>query len=132
MRIGAAVFADHMSKAAKTIIGFAVYMTLTGLVLIISPNTLFAILGLPLTDEPWIRLLGMFMIVVSYYYCRTAQSEAQEFFRATVHGRAAMGLFLVYLACTGAGGVLILFACGEWLGAALTWFALRSSPVPGR
>jgi hypothetical protein len=122
----------NMSKAAKTIVGFAIYMALTGLVLIVSPNTLFAILRLPLTQEPWIRLLGMFMIIVSYYYYRTALSEAQEFFRATVHGRTVIGFFLVYLACTGAGWPLILFACGEWLGAILTWLALRSSPVAGR
>ena len=102
-------------------------MGLTGLILVVSPNTLLGVLGLPLTEDPWIRVLGMFMIAVSYYYYRSAQSEATEFFRATVLGRTAMGLFLSWLAFTSTGLVLLLFALGEWLGAAATWLALRSS-----
>lgn len=117
-----------MSKAAKTIVAFAIYMTLTGILLAIAPNTLLGILRLPLTQEPWIRLLGVFMIIVSYYYIRTARSEAVAFFQATVHGRLAIGVFLVWLAFTGAGWVLALFAVGEWIGAAITWMALRSEP----
>ena len=113
-----------MSTAAKTIIGFGIYMALTGLALAVSPNTLFGLLGLPPTHEPWVRILGMFMMIVSYYYYRTALSEAEAFFRATIHGRTVIGLFLVYLALTGAGLVLILFAVGEWIGAAITWWAL--------
>jgi hypothetical protein len=116
-----------MSKAAKTIVGFAIYMALTGIILATSPNTLLAILHLPLTHEPWIRLLGVFMIIVSYYYYRTALTEATGFFRATVHGRTAMGFFLVWLALTELGWVLVLFAFGEWIGAGATWLALRSS-----
>jgi uncharacterized membrane protein len=114
-----------MSTAAKTIIVFGIYMAVTGLILVVSPNTLFNIIGLPPTDEPWVRILGMFMMIVAYYYYRTVQSENEAFFRATIHGRTTIGFFLVYLALTGAGMVLILFAVGEWIGAALTWWALR-------
>ena len=126
MRIGATALTNDMSKTAKTIVGFAIYMALTGLTLVLSPNTLLAILRLPLTHEPWIRLLGAFMVVVGYYYLRTVQSNTTAFFRATVHGRTAIGFFLVYLALTGAGWILILFAVGEWIGAAWTWMALRT------
>ena len=115
-----------MSRAARTIVGFGIYMALTGIVLLASPNSLLAILRLPLTHEPWIRLLGMFMVIVSYYYYRTAVSEATGFFRATIHGRTAIGFFLVWLGLTGAGCVLILFALAEWAGAFATWTALRS------
>ena len=120
-----------MSRTAKTIIAFAIYMALTGIALVVSPNTLLALLRLPLTQEPWIRLLGMFMIIVSYYYYRTARSEVTEFFRATVHGRTVIGIFMIWLGLTQAGWVLVLFALGEWLGAAITWLALRSSPRGG-
>lgn len=115
-----------MSKAAKTIFVFGIYMALTGIVLVISPNTLFGILGLPPTNEPWIRLLGFFMIMVSYYYYRTARGEATGFFQATIHGRTAIGFFLLYLALTGSGLILVLFSVGEWIGALATWLALRS------
>ena len=115
-----------MSKAAKTIVGFAIYMALIGIVLLASPNTLLGILRLSLTREPWIRILGMFMVIVGYYYYRTAVSEATAFFRATIHGRITIGLFLVWLVLNGTGWVLFLFALGEWIGAFATWLALRS------
>ncbi len=124
--IGAATIGETMSKAAKTIVVFAIYMALTGIILLASPNTLLGILRLPLTHEPWIRLLGMFMVIVGYYYYRTAVSEATAFFRATIHGRLTIGLFLVCLGLSGAGLVLVLFALGEWIGAMATWLALRS------
>jgi uncharacterized membrane protein len=119
-----------MSIAAKTIIGFGIYMGLTGLTLAVAPNTLFGLLGLPPTSEPWVRILGVFMMIVSYYYYRAAQSEATGFFHATVHGRITIGLYLVYLGVTGVGLVLVLFAVGEWIGAIATWLALRSAPRP--
>jgi hypothetical protein len=118
-----------MSKAAKTIVVFGIYMAVTGAILALSPNTLLGLLGLQPTTEPWIRLLGMFMIIVAFYYYRTAQSEAVGFFSATVNGRTMMGFFMVWLGLTSIGWILVLFACGEWLGAGLTWLALRSSPT---
>lgn len=117
-----------MSSAAKTIAGFALYMTPVGAILVVAPNFLLPLLGLPPTDEPWIRILGMFMIVVSYYYYRAATSEATEFFRATVHGRTVMALFLAYLGIVGAP-VLVLFAAAELLGAVITALALRAHPA---
>ncbi|HMJ04628.1 MAG TPA: hypothetical protein VK474_00095 [Chthoniobacterales bacterium] len=120
-----------MSAAAKTIVLFGIYMAVTGLTLVVAPNTLLGILQLPLTQEPWIRLLGMFMIIVAFYYYRTAQSEAAAFFRATVYGRTVMGFFMVWLGLTTIGWVLAVFAVGEWIGAGATWLALRSSAGGG-
>ena len=128
-----------MSRPAKTIVAFALYMASTGAILVSMPNFLLRLLGLPLTDEPWIRVLGMFMVIVAYYYFRAAQSEAAEFFRATVLGRTLMGLFLAYLGVSiDGGGVLVLFGAAELVGAAATALALRprsaslSSPALGR
>jgi|SRR5688572_19799867 hypothetical protein len=118
-----------MSRAARTIVGFGIYMALTGLTLVIAPNVLLELLGLPPTTEAWLRILGMFMIIVAYYYYRTAVSEATEFFRATVHGRTTMALFLTGLAVTGmTGSVLVLLGLVELAGAVATALALRSSP----
>jgi hypothetical protein len=116
-----------MSKAAKTIVAFGIYMALTGLFLVVAPNTLLALVHLPPSHDGWIRLLGMFMIIVAFYYLRTAGSEVPAFFRATVYGRTFMGFFMVWLGLTQIGWVLAAFAVPEWIGAAATWFALRSS-----
>jgi hypothetical protein len=108
-------------------IGFGIYMAATGLVLAVAPNVLLPLLGLPPTDEPWIRLLGAFMIVVAYYYYRCAIAEQVAFFRATVHGRMAIAIFLLGLAVVLPATVLVLFAAMEVAGALVTARALGSS-----
>lgn len=117
-----------MSRAARTIVVFGIYMALVGAILVVAPNVLLTILGLPSTDEPWIRILGLFMVVVAYYYYRAAASEATAFFRATVHGRTVMALFLAVLGMSGAR-VLILFGAAELTGAIATALALRARPA---
>lgn len=115
-----------MSSAARTIVAFGLYMALVGAILVAVPNVLLTLVGLPPTAEAWIRVLGMFMVIVAYYYYRTALSEATEFFRATVYGRTAMALFLTGLAVSGmTGPVLVLFGLAELAGAVATALALR-------
>ena len=122
-----------MSTAARTIVAFAIYMALVGVILVVAPNLLLTLLRLPPTDEPWIRILGLMMVIVSYYYWRAAASEATAFFQATVHGRTAMAVFLVLLGITGAR-ILVLFGMAELAGAVATALALRAqsaAPLPG-
>lgn len=114
-----------MSNAARTIVAFAIYMALVGAVLVAAPNVLLGVLGLPATSEPWIRILGLMTVIMSYYYWRAAASEATAFFQATVAGRTAMAAFLVLLGVTGAR-VLVLFGMAELAGAVATALALRA------
>jgi hypothetical protein len=117
-----------MSAAARTMIAFAVYIAITGATLLVAPNALLALVGLPPTQEIWLRVLGMQIVVVAYYYYRASVSEATGFFRATVLGRTAMGVFLTGLAVTGmTGPALVLFGLLEFAGAIWTGLALRSS-----
>ncbi len=48
-----------MSKAAFTVKVFGVYLFVLGLILLVSPNTLLSIFGIPETTEVWIRVLGV-------------------------------------------------------------------------
>lgn len=115
------------SSAAKSLVGFAIYMTLSGLTLVLVPNVLLGIVRLPPTNEVWLRVLGMFMVIVSYYYLQAARSEATPFFRATVRGRTLMALFLAVLAFSGPSLLgLLAFALFEFLGAMWTAASLRS------
>jgi hypothetical protein len=117
-----------MSSAAKTMVAFGVYMALVGAILAAYPNALLGLLGLPPTEEVWLRILGLFMVIVAYYYYVGARSEATAFFRATVAGRAVMAIFLAFLGLSGAAGtVLVLFGGAELLGAVATGMALRSA-----
>ena len=117
-----------MTTAAKTIVAFGIYMSLNGTFLVVAPGLLLPLLGLSPNDAPLLRLLGMFTVIVSYYYYRTAMAESTAFFRATVHGRMAMALFMTALwLWYAAAPVLMVFAVIEITGAMATALALRSS-----
>lgn len=117
-----------MTAAARTIVAFGIYMSVNGTALVVAPDLLLPLLGLSRMDAPLIRLLGMFTVIVSYYYYRTAMAESTEFFRATVHGRTAMALFMTALwFWYAAAPALLLFALVEFAGAMATALALHSA-----
>ena len=116
-----------MASAATTIKLFGVYVILTGLTLLLTPNLLLALFGTPEAKEIWIRVLGALAIVVGYYYWACAAGNARAFFAASVQGRFlffALGLALIVLA--GAPWTLALFGLVDVAGAVWTLAALRA------
>lgn len=115
-----------MHSAALSIKAFGVYVILTGLTLAIAPNALLAVLGLPLTTEIWIRVVGVLAAVLGYYYWACAVANTRAFFRASLAGRigfCAACISLVLLAK--APWQLLLFGAVDVLGATWTALALR-------
>lgn len=76
-----------MTTAGKTVVAFGIYMATTGVILVVAPNVLLALVGLPPTTEVWLRVLGMFMIIVAYYYYRAALRRPRSSARACTGGR---------------------------------------------
>lgn len=114
------------SPAALSIQVFGVYAMLAGLVLLVSPNTLLGLSGMPMTNEFWVRVVGTLALVVGYYYWACGRAGALAFFRATVPGRllfcaACVGLVLM----AGAPVQLLIFGAVDVLGALWTGWALR-------
>ena len=66
-----------MSKTAFTIKVFGVYIFALGLALLIAPNILLSIFGIPETKEVWIRVLGVVVVNLGIYYWYAAKSEAK-------------------------------------------------------
>lgn len=115
-------------QAMLSIMVFGVYAMLTGVVLIISPNTLLGMFGMPPASEIWIRVAGLLALIVGYYYWACGRAGAVAFFRATIRGRLAFcvgGATLVALA--GAPVQLLMFGTADLAGAAWTAWALRSA-----
>ena len=85
-----------MSRAAKSLFCFGIYVILLGLTLVLVPNFLLKIFNVPETDEVWIRVVGMLLIFIGYYYIRAGTNEEgmTRFFRWTIHTRS---LVIVYL-----------------------------------
>jgi hypothetical protein len=115
-----------MSRAAKSVLVFAGYMLLLGASLALVPARSLALAGLGPAPEPWVRLLGVLVLCLAYYYVVAARRESASFMRACVRGRAFVAACIVVLAALGLAPVqLLLFAAIDAAGAAWTQVALR-------
>jgi hypothetical protein len=117
-----------MSRAARSIFVFGVYIVVTGLLLSTFPDLLLGPLGFPLAHEPWIRVLGVVALVLGCYYVQAARQEVESFFRWTIWGRAIILVGFSLLVVAGeAAPALIVFGAIDAAGAAWTALELRPS-----
>lgn len=116
-----------MSNAAKSIFVFGIYVMMSGLILLLIPNVALTLAGLPATNEIWIRVMGMIVAILGYYYLQAARLELTPFFRLTVHMRPLpVVVFVVFVALGLARPILVLFGVGDLMGAIWTGLALRT------
>lgn len=117
-----------MTRAARSLLVFGVYLTALGLFLLLLPNVLLRIFGVPPTNEIWIRVNGMFVLCFAYYYIQTARHGLTNFIRWTVWGRAAVIVYFVaFVLLAGAPKSLLLFGVIDLLSAIWTFMALQSN-----
>ena len=117
-----------MSNAAKSMLVFGIYMVVTGIGFVAIPNTLLAVFGLPPTNEPWIRVMGVLMLGLGYYYSEAGRNEVEPLFRWSIYARAAVAVvFTIFVVLGLAEPTLILFGTIDLLGAVWTGLALRAS-----
>ena len=115
-----------MSQAAKSLFAFGIYLCGVGLILLLVPNMLLQLFGVPPTNEVWIRLNGMFVLCLSFYYVQTARNELTLFIRWTVWTRAAVIFFFAaFVLLVSAPKALLLFGLIDLLAAMWTWLALK-------
>ena len=115
------------SPVLLTIKVFGTYVLVSAAGLILIPNLWLAPLGLPPTQEIWVRVLGLVVGVLGYYYWASALVNARSFFVASVYGRSifcAGCIGLVLLAS--APWQLIIFGSIDLAGAIWTRAALRN------
>jgi len=87
----------QMSKSARSVFVFGLYCAVLGIILIAVPNLLLKAISRPSTTEVWIRVAGMFLIHLGFYYTQTARKEMTSFFRLTVYTRSIVISFLPLL-----------------------------------
>ena len=115
-----------MSRAAKSLFAFGVYLCGLGLMLLLAPNLLLRVFGVPPTDEVWIRINGMLVLCLSFYYVRAARGELTSFIRWTVWARVAVIFyFAAFVLLVAAPKALLLFGLIDLLAALWTWLALK-------
>jgi len=115
-----------MSNSARSIFVFGLYLLALGIVLIAAPNFLLGMFFLPSTTEVWIRVLGVVVLYLGFYYTQAARKEITDFSQWTVYLRPTLILFFAAFVILGfVGPTLILFGVVDLLGAIWTGLALR-------
>ena len=116
-----------MSRSALSVFVFSIYLYVFGFMLIVIPDTLLRIFKFPDADGLWIRIVGMLMIILGFYYSHAARSKLRAFFVWTVIARTSVLLFFVAFVIAGfAPTTLILFGVIEFAAAMWTLLAMRS------
>jgi hypothetical protein len=118
-----------MSHAAKSLALFALYMVSLGVILMVAPNPLLALLGLPPTEEVWVRVVGLVVVYLGIWDFQAARKDLAEFLLLSVYLRSSLILFLTTFVLLGfVGSVLIWFGVIDLAAALWTALALKFSP----
>jgi hypothetical protein len=115
-----------VSKCAVSLFVFSIYLYIMGFVLVVTPDTLLRIFGFPDADGLWIRIAGVLVIILGFYYSHAARAELRPFFVWTVIARSSVLLFFIAFVIAGlAPPTLILFGVIDFVAAMWTLFAIR-------
>jgi len=115
-----------MSKSARSVFVFGLYLGLLSVILLAAPNALLGVFRLPPATDVWIRVVGMLVFLLAYYYVQAARKELVDFFRWTAHARTAVFLFFVAFALLKlVSPIIILLGTVDLLGAVWTAMSLR-------
>ena len=69
-----------MSNSAKSIFVFGIYSLILGITFLIIPNILLSLFGFQTTNEVWIRVIGMLLFLLAFYYIQAARKNFTAFF----------------------------------------------------
>jgi hypothetical protein len=118
-----------LSKRFMSLTVHTIYVVLTGLQLIFTPNMLLSMFGFDPTSEVWIRVLGLVVLSLAFMYNASNQYGDANVVKSTVMARLLVGIGFVVLALTQDKANLILFggldiATGLW-----TWFEMKKKSI---
>jgi hypothetical protein len=116
-----------MRQAEKSLFVFGIYLSGLGVVLLLFPNSLLRFFEAPPTNEVWIRINGMFIICLAFFYVQAARHGLTTFIRWTVWARVAVIFYLTaFVILLGAPKALLLFGLVDLLSASWTFMALKN------
>lgn len=97
-----------MSPSALSVFVFGIYLAVAGIGFLFIPNIVLPILKFPKTNEQWVRLMGMVVAILGFYYIVAAQNDLTAFFWATIVGRFAGFICMSTLVITKKGQPMLL------------------------
>lgn len=116
-----------MNSASATIRIFGWYIVSSGMSLLLIPNFILQMFNHPQTNDIWIRMGGLLLLILGLYYLSAANNKIISFFRMTVWGRFIFGIGIIFLSLIYTEyWVLSVFGIIDILGGIWTHFALKS------
>ena len=116
-----------MSKTARTLVIYGWYVILfLGLPFLLVPQLILPIAGMAAPTDVWVRVLGMTVLFLGFYYIQMGRNELTQFFRWSVIVRLLVPVFFVVFVVLGlAPPVLIAFTIPDIIFATWTALSLR-------
>lgn len=103
------------------------YLAAIGGILLGAPNTLLGLVGMPPTEEVWIRVVGMLTWILAYASFQSVRTRNLEYMTWSRNARFAVPFFLAAFVALGyAGPALLPFGAIDLAGATWTWWAIRA------
>ncbi len=116
-----------MSRSARSVYLFSFYLFGLGAILVLMPNLLLGMFGLPETNEIWIRVVGVLVLELGLLYFQAGKNEVKFFYQASAYARFGIFAFFVCFVILGlVSPVLILFGSVDAMAAFWTLRALKS------
>ena len=116
-----------MSKAARSLYVFGVYLIVAGPGFVFVPNLVLGTLSVATTTEVWIRVLGIVVTILGVYYIAAARSGATLLFQVSVWARVGFLAAMIGLIALGQAPLpLVGFGIIDGLGALWTGLSLRA------
>lgn len=115
-----------MSKSAKSVLIFGIYIGIIGLILLIIPNMLITPFGIEPAHEVWIRLSGILLMAIAVYYYLGAKNELIVILKATAFIRITIIFFFsVFAILKLVSPNIIIFSIVDLLGGIWTFLMLK-------
>lgn len=86
------------------------YTLIIGLPLLVMPNEVISLLGFKVTEEPWARLAGMFLLSLSYISFGIYREKAVQMLFYSITVRIFIFVVLLFLAIAGHPSILYVMA----------------------
>jgi hypothetical protein len=111
---------------------FGAYLAAAGALLLLAPGALLPLLGLPVPEDVWIRVVGLLTAILGLYFLACARPDQRRFFQASVVARLVFFTGVTGLWLTGrAPATLLAFGLVDVAGAAWSQVALVRSAARG-
>ena len=115
-----------MSKSAKSVFIYGIYLAINGIMLLLIPNVLIGSLGIEHTSEVWIRLAGIMLMAISVYYFLAAKHEYVPIMKATAYIRFSIIFFFSgFVLLDMVSSSILVISAIDFLGGAWTFLMLK-------